>query len=206
MWTETWCLQVSLPPLYLQINVFPLTPPYFFFFHSLSLFPLFTHSFPSPFQQLFPGKGGSGNQHSSPRCESRLATTLQAQSDKAKDTHAPFFSQVPFSWLSAWLLGLFRFSALDTVPRSSLRAARGVVLCGGNTHEAPLQLLVLLLLHMAQMCTSSFSSLYLSAVLLGHTKGFRGGMWTKYLKDVGGYYYQVEQSTQVDEFDSILHP
>lgn len=65
--------------------------------------------------------------------------------------------------------------------------------------------MVLLLLHMAQMCPSSLSSVYLSAVLLGHTKDFRGSMLTKYLKDVGGYC-EVQQSTQIDEVDSILHP
>lgn len=62
------------------------------------------------------------NQHRTLNSDSRLEITLKSQSDKAKDTHAPLFSHLLFVWLSAWLLGLCRFTALDKVPRSSPEA------------------------------------------------------------------------------------
>ena len=142
-----------------------------FFFSALTLVLLSHNHFPSPFHLLLLGKAGSGSQHRRPSCESRLETTLKSQSDKAKDTHAPLFSHFPFGRLSGQLSGLCRFAALDTVPRSSPHARGKLHSCSlrnGAWVEMLLvrilfSLTVLLLLHMAKMCPSSFSSLHLSA-------------------------------------------
>lgn len=148
-----------------------------YFFSILSAFSLYSHiHFPLPFSSSFLERVVQAISTVVPGVNPDWRLLFRLRVTKPK-IHMHFSSAK--SLLVDSLLGFWAFS--DFLPQIQCPEAPQVLLeelcvCGGNTHEAPLQLLVLLLLHMAQMCTSSFSSLYLSAVLLGHTKDFRGGM------------------------------